>query len=236
MAASKPVSAALWLEAGLPFGGLMQIDTMFMGLLAQRLGVTFDLQVLPWRRCLLDAQQGRVDGVMAISHSAERAVWLAYPMRQGLPDASLRVRLDRYHWYARSEQTLSWDGRSLEGLGSGSVGAVAGYSVVGVLRDMGFKVDEQAGSTQATLRMLSLARIEAAAVLATEAEPLLQADPQLAKTLKRLEPALLERAYFLGFSKPFAAEQLALVQRIWAELPVVRELPLLRRAELAPMR
>ena len=231
MAASLPVSPVLWLEAGLPFGGVMQVDALFMGLVGQRLGLRLELQVLPWRRCLLDAQEGRVDGVMAVSHNAERAQWLAYPERQGSVDPSFRVRMDRYHWYVRAGHSLRWDGKSLQGLGSGSVGAVAGYSVVGVLRQLGIKVDEQAGNTLASLRMLNLARLEAAALLVTEAEPLLQADMELSKSLRRLEPALLERPYFLGFGKAFKARNEVLVQRIWGELAAVRDSSWMVRAE-----
>ncbi len=231
MAASQPVSPALWLEAGLPFGGVMQVDTLFLGLLAQRLGLRLEPLVLPWRRCLLDAQEGRVDGVMAVSHSDERAQWLAYPESQGGLDLAQRVRTDRYHWYVRADSPMRWDGKTLQGLGSGSVGAVAGYSVVGVLKQQGFRVDEQVGSTQASLRMVGLGRLEAAALLVTEADPQLQADAELAKALRRLEPALLERPYFLGFGKTFKARNEALVQRIWAGLAPVRESPWLARAE-----
>jgi len=231
LAESAALPPALWRAAGLAARQPAQLDVFLVDLLSQRSAVAIEPQVLPWRRCLIEAQNGRFDGVFGLSHSPERAQWAAFPERNGQPNEALRLRRDSYHWYVRREQAPQWDGQRLTGLGQPLVGAVAGYSVIGVLRARGYRVDERAGTVIANLRMLALGRVDVAALLRSEAEPWLQREAALAAQLRRLDPPLLEHSYYLVFGKPFRQAQGDRVQRLWAELPALRESAWLQRAE-----
>jgi polar amino acid transport system substrate-binding protein len=43
-----------------------------------RLGLETTWQLMPWKRCLLDLQQGRADAVLDVFHSEERESWIVF--------------------------------------------------------------------------------------------------------------------------------------------------------------
>lgn len=220
-----------WSDSGLSATGPRQLDFFLLQLLAQKASVEVEIQVLPWRRCLTDVRTGLLDGVFGLSHSLERAKWAAFPMRGDRPDDLLRVRSDAYHWYVRHQDRGSGDGKALLAKPTLRLGAVAGYSVVDELQAQGFRVTEPVQNTLSALRMLALARTDAAALLRTEADLLLMQEPGLAGALVRLEPAIVERAYHLAFGQGFARNNAGPINKLWRTLPAVRESAAWKAAE-----
>lgn len=233
MAESSQLPAWMWRSAGLAEEVPSQLDVFTAALLGREARVRVLARVLPWRRCLLEVQMGRLDGVLGLSHTPERAQWAVFPLRAGAPDESLRLRRDAYHWYVAARSKLRWDGEALRGLPAPRLASVAGYSVVERLQGQGYAVETQTSSVGASLRMLALGRIDAAALLQGEAEPWLAREPQLAQGLRRLEPPLMQRSYFLAFSQAYAQQDVQRLQRVWSALASVRESELQRRAEQA---
>lgn len=231
MAESAALPAQLWRAAGLEEQGPLQIDVFTAALLGRQAGLNVQARVLPWRRCLLEVQMGRIDGVLGLSHTAERAQWAVFPMRAEQPDESLRLRRDAYHWYVGAGRSPRWDGQRLQGSQPLRLGSVAGYSVVDWLQQQGQSVETQTTSAVAALRMLALGRLDAAALLQGEVEPWLAREPALVGRVRRLDPPLLQRNYYLAFSQAFAQRQAVQLPRIWAALAFVRESPMQRRAE-----
>jgi len=233
MAESSQLPLTLWRMAQLAEQLPSQLDVFTAALLGRQARLRVQAQVLPWRRCLLEVQMGRLDAVLGLSYTPERAQWAVFPLRAGAPDEGLRLRHDAYHWYVSTRTKLRWDGEALRGLPAPRLGSVAGYSVVERLQAQGYVVDTQTASVAASLRMLALGRIDAAALLQGEVEPWLAREPGLAQGLRRLDPPLLRRSYFLAFSQAYAQQDAQRLQRIWAALALVRESDLQRRAEQA---
>ncbi|MBH9552492.1 substrate-binding periplasmic protein [Inhella gelatinilytica] len=231
MAESTALPERLWLEAGLPLPRVRQLDVMLTQLLAQRAGVAVEAEVLPWRRCLTEVREGRMQGILGLSYSLERAQWAQFPMKGGQLDDQARVWSDAYHWYVRALEPWRWEAGLLKGPVEPRVAAVAGYSVVNHLQAEGVTVGTQVPGSPSALRMLTLNRVDAAALLRTEADPLLRSEPDLAARVVRLEPALLERSYHLAFAIPFARANGPRVSKLWAALPQLRESSAWKAAE-----
>lgn len=231
MAESAALPARVWQEAGLDEPAQRQLDVFTAALLARQIELPVQALVLPWRRCLLEVQSGRIDGVLGLSYTPERAEWAVFPLRQGRPDDALRLRRDAYHWYVNTTQAPRWDGVRLQGDKPLRLGTVAGYSVVALLHQQGYELDTQTANSAASLRMLALGRLDAAALLPGEVEPWLAREPDWARRIQRLDPPLQQRSYFLAFSQAFAQREPEQLSRIWQALAAVRDSALQRRAE-----
>ncbi|MBH9552349.1 substrate-binding periplasmic protein [Inhella gelatinilytica] len=195
---------------------------VMLRMVEQKLGVRFQVERMPWRRCLLSMKEGQVDGGFKASYSAERATFLAYPMKNGQVDEERRMLTESYHFYRRKSSLLVWDGARMNRQPE-SVGAQSGFSIVGRLRNQGFTVDDGNRLSEAVLVKLQKGRVELAALQTLAADRVLQRRPELAAELERMEPALVSQAYYLVFALPFAQKAPALVDRVWDTIGAVRE-------------
>lgn len=223
MAESATLASGHWLRADLPLPHALQLDVFLAQWLAREAKVPVDIQVLPWRRCLAEVQAQRFDGVWGLSFTEERRRWAVFPQRGDREDVALRLRTDAYHWYVRAGEPWHWDGFTLTGKSKPALASVAGYSVIGVLHERGQEIDHAVTNAVAALRMLSLGRVDAAALLQSEGDPFMATDAALKGRLIRLNPAIVERAYYLAFALDFARRQPDVMARLWRMLPPARD-------------
>jgi polar amino acid transport system substrate-binding protein len=199
------------------------LNLQLLGLVAQRLALTFTYVPVPWKRCLSGLEQGTYDGAFASSFKHERMSAGRYPMTaDGQPDASRRLHMSRYALYRRRGDPVSWDGSAFRQL-SGRIGSLSGFSIVAFLREQGAEVDETSRDPLALLRMLQYGRIQAAALQSQRADFLLQANAQLAARIEKIELLLEEKPYYLMLSKTLVAKHAALAQAIWSAIALQRE-------------
>lgn len=228
--ASAAVPESLWREAALPAPAQPQVDAFLMALLARKLGLSIQVEVLPSRRCPVDVEAGRFDGALGLSATEERMRWGAYPMRGGQPDEALRYTRQGYFFYTRQGAPWTWDGQRLGGDRPARIGMIQGYSGVALLRDKGFEVQETSANTEQLLRMLQAGRFDAVALPQPEADAVLARVPALREALERREPAVLERTYFLVLRRPLAQAHPAWAQQLWQTLGELRETDWARQA------
>ncbi len=208
------------------------LDFTLLKLLDGRVSVHFELQALPWKRCLLELGENRHDGAVAASFRPERMEVGVYPMVGSVPDTNLRMRAESYSLFRLKGSAPSWDGKRFSGI-EGNVGAQTGYSIVEQLKTAGLSVDTGTASADDNLRKLMLGRVVAVALLSSEGDASIAANPEFSARIERLYPPLTERAYYLLFSKSFYARDEALAQRIGQALPTVRDSADYKRAEAA---
>jgi polar amino acid transport system substrate-binding protein len=188
---------------------------------ARRIGVEFDYQSMPWKRCLAQLKANQVGGAFAVSFSQERLALGAYPGGQQA-DPERRMHVDRYVLARRKGSRIDWDGKAFRNL-DGRIGFQLGYSVGDFLRAQGVLVDEGSQRSDELLQKLVTGRVEAAALGGGDAQRLVRGP--LAQQIEVLPRPLLEKPYYLMLSHDFVARQPALAERIWQAIGEVRKSP-----------
>lgn len=182
----------------------------------------FVIQAKPWKRCLSELYAGQVDAAFKASYSAERATEGAvYPMVGERPDVDKRLLTDHYSLFRLKGGPVEWDGKRL--VADGIVGAQTGFSVVTQLRGMGATVDDGTRQAVTNLQKLLRGRVVAVALQSQAGDALLARNPEFAASMERMEPALVEKPYFLVFSRGFYAEHEAHARLIWTTIARARE-------------
>lgn len=198
------------------------LTTSLLKLTEKTLGGRLEVLPLPWKRCLEEAKAGTLDGVVKISYTPERAQDYVYPTTaDGQPDASKRLLIDSYSFYRLKGAAVAWDGKTLKA--DGAVGAQSGFSVVKQLQGMGARVDDGTRSADDNLKKLVDGRVVAVALQTEEGDISVAAKPEFAAKIERMSPFLVEKPYFVIFSKAFQAKDPAAAKRIWDAIATARE-------------
>ena len=193
-----------------------------MSRVENRVGGKFVIEAKPWKRCLLELKSGLVQAVFKASYSEERAAeGLAFPMRGGQLDISKRMMTESYSLFRLKDARVEWDGKQLSA--DGILGAQTGFSVVALLRGLGAKVDDGNRQTAANFQKLLMGRVVAVAVQTQVGDAQLAQNPKWAARVERMQPVLIEKPYFLIFSRSFFAEQEDHARLIWSTIEQVRE-------------
>ncbi|OHC28792.1 MAG: hypothetical protein A3J71_10525 [Pseudomonadales bacterium RIFCSPHIGHO2_02_FULL_60_43] len=199
------------------------LNLQLLRLVADALPVQFSFVGVPWKRCLSGLAQGTYDGAFASSFKEERLLLGRYPQdAEGRLDERKRLHTSIYALYRRKDSLVSWDGEEFRQL-HGRVGALSGFSVADFIRAQGAEVDETSRDPLALLQMLSLKRIEAAALQSLRGDFVLQSNPELAALLEKVKLPLEEKAYYLMLSNAYVADNPAYAARIWDEIERQRE-------------
>ena len=185
-------------------------------------GSKVELVALPWKRCLDDAKNGAIDGVVKISFSTDRTEFLVYPMAGDKPDASKRLLNDTYSLYRmKGSIAATWDGKTLKV--DGAVGAQSGFSIAKQLTSMGARVDDSVRSADANLTKLVGGRIAAVALQTEEGDISIANNAEANGKVEKLTPVLVEKPYFVAFSKQFYGKEKAAAQKLWDAIGTARE-------------
>ncbi|UTH76125.1 ABC transporter substrate-binding protein [Chromobacterium sp. IIBBL 290-4] len=201
--------------------GLSQI---MLTMVADKLGIAIQNEAMPWVRCMLEVKSGRMDGLYKISFSPERQELGVFPMKNGQPDAALRMLTDSYSLYRLKDSALAWDGHRIEGAGKG-IAAQAGFSIVNRLQQMGLPVDSSSRNAAVILHKVLLGRVSGAALQSREADDAIAAEPALQGKLDKLEPPLATKPYYLIFSHAFYQRQPDRAHQVWDAIAAVRASP-----------
>jgi polar amino acid transport system substrate-binding protein len=181
----------------------------------------------PWKRCLLELKENRVDGAIGASFKADRLEFGVYPTLPGSSEINVAESLyvERYVVLRRKGTKLSWDGQVFRDDGKPlfkPVGAQLGYSVVDNLKAIGVAVDDSGHSAHDVLKKLQFSRIEAAVMLSGEARQLLDDVEGFRDSLEILPTPLVEKHYFLMLSRGLVAKQPELARSVWAGIARAR--------------
>lgn len=191
-------------------------------LVEKQLGGKLEITPLPWKRCLAELKNGSMDAAFKISYSPARAAEIGdYPMQGDKLDAGKRLLTDSYSLYRLKGSAASWDGKSLKA--GGPVGAQTGFSVVEQLRALGATVDEGGRAPGDHLQKLLLGRLAAVALQTEEGDASIANNPEFRGKIEKVQPVLVEKPYFLIFSKQFHAHHAGYVEEVWSAIEQVRE-------------
>ena len=235
--ASRAVSLCFERQEVLPWrtldGGGLNFE--LLGEVARRLGIVFDYQSMPWKRCLAQVKAAQVNGAFAVSFSRERLALGAYPGRhgaisgmEGQADPARRMHVDRYVLVRRKGSKVDWDGRHFTNV-DGRIGFQLGYSVGDFLRAQNVPVDEGSQQADELVQKMLAGRLVAAALGGGDAVRLMRT--AYAKEIEVVPTPLIEKPYYLMLSHAFVAQHPDLAERIWKTVEEVRSSSFYRRRE-----
>lgn len=187
---------------------------------AQAAGIDIQFERMPWTRCLKSLQRGEVDAIFNASFKEERLEAGVYPMVGGKPDPSRRITTLAYMLYRLKGGPVTWDGKTIGGLGDSPVGAQAGYSVVEDLTHMGVK-PEEAADTLTNFKKLASNRIRAVAQLEASGDAALAGGAF--PSIEKVKQPLITKDYFLMFSHQYYGANKDAAERLWGKLAEIRD-------------
>jgi len=197
------------------------LNIILMQSVEQKLGVKLEMVPLPWKRCQDEMKNGAVDGLFSASFKPDRLELGVYPMVGDKPDESKAVMMDGYTLYRLKGGTAKWDGTKLTV--AGSVGAQPGYSVIDQLKALGAKVDDGARTADDNFRKLIAGRVDAVALQTLEAANSVASIAEFAAQVEKVSPALVNKPYFLMFSKQFSGKYADFTKDMWNTVAQVRD-------------
>lgn len=187
----------------------------------QKIGVSFEIAPMPWRRCLAMVQAGRIEGAIGVDFRPERLDMAAFPERHGVvPDPQLRISTQTFALYKLKDENLHWDGATLGG-DARPIAAQQGHSVVPFLRSMSITVDDYERDPEQMLRKLLMGSVAAVALVESVGDELLR-QPKYAERIHKMQPMLLRKESYLIFSHQFAQNNSAFTMQVWETIARVR--------------
>ena len=183
-----------------------------------RLDISFDYQLLPWKRCLAKLKANEVDGAFTVSFSDERRQFGAFP-GGAAPDVKKRMHYARYFLLRKKGSPINWDGTQFHGL-DGKIAFQLGYSIGDSLRAMKVAVDESNDSSHNVGRKVITGRVAGAALMDSDVSVLMSGP--LAPQLEIVATPLVEKAYYLMLSNALVKARPELAERIWKSIEEVR--------------
>jgi len=239
--AGTPVTLRICYEINdsLPFsGGATQSDQSDQGLLydlimsaAKQADVHIELQRQPWKRCILQLQQGQVDGIFAAIWQADRDSWGQFPGREVKTNAPVqrtyRLWQVDYPIIRRNGSPLEWDGQQFSGTKNG-LSAPLGYVANQRLAALGV-LAKPTYSAEIALKMVAVDRLDGFVLERQVAQTYIR-NLGLQQQLSFLPEPLLKADWYLPLSHQFYRQHPEVAQRFWQALAEQREA---RSAELS---
>lgn len=187
--------------------------------------VEFKYNQVPWKRCFNNIQINKSEGCFAASYKQKRLKYGYYPgtHRGHGVDDSLRLHSSSYSVYTLKDAEISVSGNmTINGL-SGNIASPAGYSIAQDLKNSGYPVDSQASKTANNFSKLIAGRIQAVAALTLNGNNILAQQPAFSEKIDVVNPPLINKPYYLMFSKKFVSQNKALAEKIWRTIANVRD-------------
>jgi polar amino acid transport system substrate-binding protein len=197
---------------------------------AEQAELRIEFQRQPWKRCILQLQQGTSDAIFAAIWQPDRDAWGQFPGRdpQRKMPAERNYRLWQvdYPIIVRNGSALTWNGQQFSGITHG-LSAPIGYVANARLGTLGV-LAKGSYSAEIGLNMVAMQRLDGY-VLERQIARTYISKLGLQAQLSLLPEPLLRADWHVPFSHQFYQKHPDLAQRFWQALAEQREA---HRAEL----
>ena len=183
-----------------------------------KLDITFDYELLPWKRCLAKLKANEVDGAFTVSFSEERRQYGVFPGNDQ-PDVGKRMHVARYFLIRKKDSAIDWDGKHFYHV-DGKIAFQLGYSVGELLHELNMAVDETNDTPYNVARKIVAGRVAGAAMIDSDVNALMHGP--LASKLDIAAVPLVEKPYYLMLSNALVKARPELAERIWKSIEEVR--------------
>ncbi|MEH6404393.1 MAG: transporter substrate-binding domain-containing protein [Sneathiella sp.] len=130
--------------------GLPGFDVEFLKESFRRVGISVDIQYMPWKRALEQARKGQVNGVCSCSRTQEREEYLYFSSPLGKASSGLFSLIENNY------SSLN----TIEEIGSQSVGVIRGYNLLENLHEAKAKNIYELSNERQGLKMLLKGRLD----------------------------------------------------------------------------
>jgi polar amino acid transport system substrate-binding protein len=180
-----------YMQDGKPSGILVDVVTAAF----QRAGYPFEIQLMPWARCLAEIRSGRVDGIFSVFKLPERAEFLTYT------SVPVITQVEAFFVPADSELKFDGDVNQLGGLRIGTIrGTSYGAKVDSALKAGVWSTVVETNNVDSLVGMLVLKRIDLAVGYRHVVFEAATKKGDLGK-IRELSPDIDEIPSYLAFSK-----------------------------------
>ncbi len=198
------------------------VSIEMLKLVESKLNITVQFARQPWKRCKIELQNGRVDGIFNASFKPERIKIGVYPTKNGKVDPSRRITTITYVLYTLKDSLLRWDAKNKKIYNvTGNIGAPYGYSIADDLIKWGIPVEESS-TTYTDFQKLIRDRVDGVAALELAGDFYLKKYPDRFKDIKKISPPLVTKPYYLMLSHQFVKKYPQLSEKIWNALAEIR--------------
>lgn len=183
-------------------------------LAANESNITLSYINRPWKRCQNELKLGNVDGLLTFIYSPERDHWAEFPKTNGNVDHRYGY-LAQYKVFTYTDSTLEWDGEKFNS-DSAAVFSAPGYLAQRRLQDLGY-IQTRNITPIDGLTLLGNERIDGY-ILENLVGHNIASNLKIDQKLKTLEPAFMEQALYVVFSKQRYAVDFQEIESFWRAL------------------
>ncbi len=180
---------------------------------ARDLGINVTFKRIPWKQCLLQLENNKVDGIFPASYKEEREEFGVYPQSGGKVDPSRKTRDNGYFLYKMKGSKISWDGKKFSNA-DGTIAAPNGWAVVSDLKEMDLDIKEVPVHENSP-DLLVKNRVAGFICLETVFDGYIAAHPDKYRDIVKSEIAIWEKPYYLLMSRKFVKENPDLAENFW---------------------
>ncbi|GEM_PF-1602286 len=183
---------------------------------AEATGVEVEYLSKPWRRCLADAKDNRVDAIAPVIWSQARQEWGRFPVDEDNrldPEAAL-LSVD-YPVFTHRDSSLKWDGERFTGIRYG-VAAPLGHVAHRRLKHMGV-LPASAFTVVDGLTMVSRGFLDGF-VAESMSGRFIAKNQGYDNLIVEIEPVFLSTELYLVFSSGYAESRPEVVDQMWKSL------------------
>lgn len=186
--------------------------------------IKFKYVRLPWKRCQIDAQNGKLDGLIAASFTKERTNWGVYPTKKtGELDRSQRLHTDSFLVFITKGSPIRFQDGKFFNLGNQLVGVQLGYSVGTDLEERGYATHSSFSTAQDLIQALDASVVTVAVLQHHATIKTLNDNPKLKRNIVALKQPFKVADQYLLFTKKFYSDHPEISNKIWKAIPIARE-------------
>ena len=179
---------------------------------------------LPWKRCQIDAQNGKLDGLIAASFTKERTNWGIYPTKKsGELDRDLRLHTDSFLVFISKGSPIRFENGRFQNLENHLIGVQLGYSVGNDLVDQGYAIHSSFSTAFDLIQALDASVVTVAVLQKYATIKTLEDNPKLKNNIVALKQPFKVADQYLLFTKKFYSSNPEISNRIWNAIPMARE-------------
>jgi polar amino acid transport system substrate-binding protein len=164
--------------------------------------IKFKFIRLPWKRCQIEAQNGKLDGLIAASFTKERAQWGVYPThKNGDLNRNQRLHTDSFMVFKTKHSPIRFEGGKFINLGTNKIGVQLGYSVGTDLVEQGYPTHSSFSTAYDLIQALDSNSINVAVLQTYPTLKALHDNPKLKNNIVGLNPPFKVADQYLLFTK-----------------------------------